>query len=308
MNIAPALHALLLTAITTSAWAATEDMDFVAEHLPEAAMDGRLLSLPVNYSGNLQAGEWSAQLETLAEQIESGPLKLTGPGVGMGLRYQLNRSWAALGLVFFDRLRFSGNTEQRPVALIFSTTFPVSLPADATLDNQRGEVTQLGAGFAMRYQPDGRPFAVAFGAIRERVKLDGYRVDYRLTLGPSAGVSGTLDYSATYPYWIPFATFEWRITRAAWQFTPRFSAAVPLPTWGWRGRITGPGFDVAGDTEPIGRGRHMSDSFAGFGFGVTYSPWGLTLDAGAALDQMLVEPRIHKGVDRAWLLNFEWEP
>ena len=35
--------ALLLLG-TTGAHAATEDMDFIAEHLPEAAMDNRLLS------------------------------------------------------------------------------------------------------------------------------------------------------------------------------------------------------------------------------------------------------------------------
>jgi len=120
--------------------------------------------------------------------------------------------------------------------------------------------------------------------------------------------TASTDYSANYPYWTPFATFEWRITHAAWQFSPRFTAGVPIPTWGWRGRITGPGFDVAGDTEAIGRGRHMGDSFAGFGFGITYSPWNLTLDAGASLNQILLEPRIHQGVDRAWLLNFEWAP
>ncbi len=65
---------------------------------------------------------------------------------------------------------------------------------------------------------------------------------------------------------------------------------------------------MSGDTDTIGRGKHMGDPFAGFGLGVTYSPWRLTMDAGALLDQALVEPRIHKGVDRAWLINFSWSP
>lgn len=298
----------LLLAVATSAGAANEDMDFVAEHLPEAAMDGRLLSLPLSYSDNLPADEWSAQLDALGSRIESGDLRLSGPGVGAGLRWQLGRDWAVLSLAFLDRLSFSGDTEERLVAPIFSASFPVSLPADATLSNQRGNVAQWGVGLGMRYQPEGRPYSVTFGALRERVKLDGYRVDYRLLSGPSAGAAGTLDYSANYPYWIPFATFEWRITHAEWQFSPRFSAGVPIPTWGWRGRMVGPGFDVAGDTEKIGRGRHMGDSFAGFGLGITYSPWSLTLDAGATLNQMLLEQRVHDGIDRAWLLNFSWAP
>jgi hypothetical protein len=52
----------------------------------------------------------------------------------------------------------------------------------------------------------------------------------------------------------------------------------------------------------------MGDSFGGFGFGITYTPWSLTIDAGALLNQMLLEQRIHEGVDRAWLLNFSWAP
>lgn len=307
MRARPAVLWMLFT-VATSACAATEDMDFVAEHLPEAAMDNRALSLPVNYAGNIAENDWSAQFGALASRIESGNLRLSGPGVGIGLRRQLSRNWGALGVAFFDRLSFSGDTEQRPVAPIFSTSFPVSLPADATLRNQRGDVRQWGVGLGARYQPEGRPYSITLGIARERVRLEGYRVDYRLTSGPSADTTGTLDYSAEYPYWLPFATFEWRITHADWQFSPRFSAGVPVPTWGWRGRISGPGFDVAGDTEKIGRGRHMGDSFGGFGFGITYSPWKLTVDAGALLNQMLLEQRIHEGVDRTWLLNFTWEP
>lgn len=294
--------------LMASAHAATEDMDFVAEHLPEAAMDSRLLSLPLDFADNLPRDEWSADLGALAQRIESGNVRLAGPGVGLGLRRQISQSWAVVGAAFFDHLAFSGDTEERPVAPIFSTSFPVSLPADAVLGNQRGDVNQYGVGLAMRYQPEGQPYALTFGTVRQSVKLDGYRVDYRLIDGPSAGTSGTLDYSTDYSFWLPFATFEWRITRAEWQFSPRFSAGVPVPHRGWRGRITGPGFDVAGDTDAIGRGKHMGDPFAGFGFGITYAPWNLTMDAGASLNQLLLEPRIHDGVDRAWLLNFDWTP
>jgi hypothetical protein len=30
--------------------------------------------------------------------------------------------------------------------------------------------------------------------------------------------------------------------------------------------------------------------------------------AAASLNPLLLEPRIHDGVDRAWLLNFDWTP
>lgn len=305
---ASAVCSALLLVGTTGAHAATEDMDFIAEHLPEAAMDNRLLSLPLDFADNLPREEWSADLGALAERIESGNARLSGPGVGLGLRRQVSRSWAVLGAAFFDHLAFSGDTEARPVAPIFSTSFPISLPANAVLGNQRGNVDLRGLGVAMRYQPDAQRYAFTLGALRQSAKLDGYRVDYRLVDGPSAGTSGTLDYSTDYSFWVPFATFEWRITHADWQFAPRFSAAVPVPQRGWRGRITGPGFDVAGDTDAIGRGKHMGDPFAGLGFGITYRPWNITMDAGASLNQLLLEPRIHDGVDRAWLLNFDWTP
>jgi len=303
---AASCFALLMLCAAARAFA-QEDIDFVAEHLPEAAMDNRLLSLPLSYSSNQRQDNWDAQIQASTTRIETGHLTLKGPGVGFGLRRQLGRHWAVLGMAFIDRLSFSGGVESRPVAPIFSATIPLSLPADAILSNLRGDLNQSSAGFAFSYQPESRPYTVSLGAVRQRVRLSNYRVDYLLTSGPDAGTAGTLDYSTDYPFWIPFATFEWRITRAAWQFSPRFSAGLPMPHRGWRGRIEGPGFDVSGDTDTIGRGKHMGDPFAGFGFGVTYAPWHLTMDAGALLNQALLEPRIHPGVDRAWLLNFDWE-
>jgi hypothetical protein len=223
------------------------------------------------------------------------------------LRRQLTRRWSLLGTGFFDRLDFSGRTEERALAPIFSPSFPISLPADATLTHQRGDLHQYGIGLAMRYQNEARPYVITFGSLLQHVNLQGYRVDYRLISGPDAGVAGTVDYSADYRFVTPFAAFEWRIARGEWRFSPRFLAGMPLPQRGWRGRIDGPGFQVAGDTASIGNGKHMGDPFAGFGFGVTYTPWHLTLDPGALLNQALVEPRIHKGVDRVWLMSFDWE-
>jgi hypothetical protein len=301
------LFAMILAVVSRGA-VALEDMDFVAEHLPEAAMDDRLLSLPVSYANDEQPTNWSAQVEALVARIESGRVNLGGPGVGLGLRRQLHRSWAVLGVAYFDHLDVSGTLEQRPVAPIFSESFPVSLPADATLDNQRGTMNHYGLGAALRYQPEARPYSATFGVIRSAVKLNGYRVDYLLTSGPDAGTAGTLDYSANYSFWIPFAQLEWRWTRDDWQLSPRASLGLPMPRRGWRGRMQGPGFDISGDTDAIGRGTHMGDAFAGFGLGLTYTPWHLTLDAGSLLNQVLLEPRIHKGIDRAWLMSIEWQP
>jgi hypothetical protein len=294
--------------LTPRAATAGEDMDFVAEHLPEALMDDRLLSLPVNYARSAADERWSTLFQVFGSRIESGELRLSGPGAGLGVRRVLNGEWAALGFVFFDRLYFSGATEMRPVAPLFSRSFPVSLPADAILDNQRGRIQQVGAGLALSYRPESRPWSFTFGVVRQRDSLQEFGVDYRLTSGPDAGTAGTLDYSANYLYWIPFGTAEWRIVRDTWQLSPRITGGLPLPKQGWHGRMEGPGFDISGDTADAGYGKHMGDPFAGLGLGVTWLPMHLTLDVGAILSQQLVEPRIHEGVDRAWLLSFSWEP
>jgi hypothetical protein len=307
MHVRAIVFAMLVAAASSTA-VAIEDMDFVAEHLPEAAMDDRLLSLPVSYADALERSSWSAQVEALIARIESGNVRVSGPGVGLGLRRRLDTSWSLLGVAHFDHLNVSGTPEQRPVAPIFSESFPVSLPADATLDHQRGTVNHYGAGLALRYQPDAHHYSATFGMIRSDVKLNGYRVDYRITSGPDAGTAGTLDYSANYSFWIPFAQLEWRFTRDTWQFSPRASFGLPVPHRGWRGEMQGPGFAISGDTAAIGRGKHMGDPFAGLGLGVTYTPWHLTLDAGSILNQALLEPRIHQGVDRAWLMSIEWQP
>lgn len=303
-----ALPVLILAATSSVAVGKQDDMDFIAEHLPEAAMDARLLGLPVSYADDAPPAQWSVQLQTLATRIESGNVALSGAGVGLGLRQQLARRWSVLGLAFFDRLDVSGSPEERLVAPIFSLSFPASLPAQGMLTNQRGDVSQTGAGLALRYEPRSAFDAVVIGATHMNVRLSDYRVDYRLTSGPSTGLAGTLDYSARYSYWIPFAEFEWRIARPGWQFTPRFMAGMPMPRRGWRGRMEGPGFDIRGDTAAIGHGKHMGDPFAGFGLGVTYVPWHVTIDAGALLNQAVLEPRIHSGIDRAWLLSLGWQP
>jgi hypothetical protein len=74
------------------------------------------------------------------------------------------------------------------------------------------------------------------------------------------------------------------------------------------GRVTGPGFDLSGDTETHGAGKHFGDPSITLGLDVTYEPWNLTLDAGSALSQALLEPLVHEGIGQNWVIELRWTP
>jgi hypothetical protein len=83
---------------------------------------------------------------------------------------------------------------------------------------------------------------------------------------------------------------------------------MPLPRRGMAGRITGPGFDLAGNTADNGAGKHFGDPAISVGFDVTYRPWNLSVDVGATAAQALLEPIAHRGVTTNWVLDVRWSP
>jgi hypothetical protein len=292
------------TALTAAAGAfEADDLDFIAEHLPEAAMDNRFLTLPLWYLPLLPGDSWSWQVQSDFSSVRAGRLSLEGAGLAFGTRRALGSGWSILGLGFLDDARLSGSRERRPLAPLFLESVPLALPAEAQFSNPRGNLRHLGVGVAAAYQRTDASYRVTFGVLHDRLELDSFGADFELLDGVSAGASGTMDYSAVYPFWVGFAAVAWRLPLGDWQFEPRFSAGVPLPRRGWRGRISGPGFVLSGDTDLVGQGVHMGDAFGGFGFGVSYLPWHLSVDLGASLSQALLEPQIHKGIDSAWLLS-----
>lgn len=72
------------------------------------------------------------------------------------------------------------------------------------------------------------------------------------------------------------------------------------------GHITGPGFDLRGNTEAAGYGKHIGDPSLTFGLDITYLPAHFTVDVGALLTQRLLEPFINKGIEANWLLSCQW--
>lgn len=140
----------------------------------------------------------------------------------------------------------------------------------------------------------------------QQFKLRDYRFDYRVLDGPDAGVIGSLDYSATYTHVSPFLGLAFPRSSGNWRLTPHAQFAMPLPRRGMAGRITGPGFDLAGNQADNGAGKHFGDPSVTLGFDVTYSPWDLTIDFGSTFSQALLEPKIHEGVEHDLVLTGYW--
>ncbi|MFO1427752.1 MAG: hypothetical protein U1F11_12435 [Steroidobacteraceae bacterium] len=293
--------ALAATYGARAAQAATEDIEFVAEHLPEVAMDNRYAGLPI-WSGS--SGSASRELRVGWSRVSTGGLSLAGPGVAFAWRRDLGERWSATAFAFYDALSFSGD-DLRPLATVVTDTVPLPLPVAAQFSRLRGDARHPGAGFALGWNRGGAEarHRWVFGLLAEQVQLSGYRADYRILAGPSAGTTGFVDYSHDYGQLTPFGGIEWWFARGRWTLAPHALLAVPLPRRGLFARIAGPGFDLSGDSAKNGRGTHYGDASVTLGVDLTYEPLGLTIDLGSTLTQYAIEPVIHEGVDRNWLLT-----
>lgn len=295
------LLALLLSLAPRPCAATTHSFEFVAEHLPEVAMDNRFATLPL---WGATAEPWQFTVQGGASRIGSGGLALAGPLASAAVHRRLDAQWSLTAFGFVDRLRFSGGGDQRPLETLF-TQVPLALPAQASFTDLQGRYRNTGAGLAFHLREHGwlgeRLWVI--GALVQRVTLGGYRAAYRLLDGASAGAGGSADYSAVYTHVTPLVGLALPRECSSWCLTPHALLAVPIPRRGIRGRITGPGFDLSGDTEKAGNGKHFGDVSVTFGLDLRYQPWDLSIDLGSALSQALLERAIHPGVDRNWLIS-----
>ncbi len=287
-----------------------ENIEFIAEHLPEIAMDNRYASLPL-WAPAPEATEkiWGRSITASYARLRSGQLSLAGPALSVGFNRRLNDSWALGVFGFLDELRFSGGPDQRPLDVTFASAVPLLLPAAAQFTQLTGTARHIGLGFAMRRNAQrwllGRHQWTA-GLLWQQMALRDYRTAYRVLNGANLGAIGYLDYSATYAHLTPFAGVAWPRDRGRWVFAPHVQIAIPLPRRSVVGRISGPNFDIRGDAASVGNGKHFGDASLTIGWDVTYQPWGLTVDVGSTVTQYLIEPRTHKGVNQIWLVSVRW--
>ena len=299
-------HALAAMLHSNLAAAATESIEFVAEHLAEIAMDNRYATLPL---WSESATQWNMATQAGFAQTQSGGLSIDGPMFALGVNRRITENWELTGLAFFDNLSFSGDVDRRPMEAQFAFGVPLTLPAESEFTDLSGANRGMGAGFAFKYSGEMRlwhAYKFAVGVLWHRVELRDCAFNFRILDGPDAGASGVLDYSATYTHTVPFFGIAWPREHGDWAFTPHIQATIPLPRRGMVGHISGPGYDLRGDTSETGVGTPFGDPSLTIGFDVAYRPWNLTIDVGTLVSQALLEPLIHEGVARNWMLSFSW--
>lgn len=307
---AVALRAIQLISVTVLASQlalahAAEDLEFVAEHLPEVAMDNRYATLPL-WSASDDSLGWRFVAQSAYSSTSTGHLTIRGPLLSLGIARQWDDRWNIGVTGFVDQLRLSGNNDYRPLQTLFAPGTPLTRPADAWFDNLDGEMNHTGLSLHVARLTTndwiGQHRWLA-GVLWERVKLSDYAFDYRVLSGPDTGVEGSIDFDGTYRHITPFAGLELPRQYDRWAWNAHALLTWPVPRRGVIGHITGPGFDIHGDTAVAGNGKHFGDPSLTLGFDVTYLPAHLTIGLGTLATQWLAEPIIHKGIDTNWLLN-----
>lgn len=303
------LTALSLLAANLPATA--ESIDFVAEHLPEVAIDNRYASLPLwSRFDTASPNAWGFGIQGGYAQTQAGSLRLAGPMLSLAATHSIGDAWQLSAFAFIDDFNLSSGIERRALDVTFATNVPLDLPAQAQFSGLSGSARHIGAGIAVRHKTELRlwgGYEWSAGLLWQRLVLRDYALNFRLLDGASAGANGRIDYSATYTHVAPFVALAWPREYGVWQSTPHLQVALPLPRRGVVGRISGSTFDVQGDTATNGQGKHFGDASVTVGWDLTYRPWGLTVDLGSVISQALLERVIHKGVSQNWLLSLRWD-
>ena len=291
---------------------AAESIEVVAEHLPEIAMDNRYASLPLwsrcDVDDNDTKEPYCFGVNAGYAWTHSATLSIDGPMISLSTTRPIGEEFQLTGFVFFDDFALASGQEQRLLEVRF-TQPPLTLPAQAEFSGLDGDARDMGFGAALRGSAHWNwlPwFEWSAGLMWQTFKLSDYRFDYRITDGPDAGTAGILDYSATYTHISPFFGAAWPRSRGVWHYVPHVHVALPLPRRALEGRISGPGFDLAGNTADNGAGKHFGDASVTIGFDLTYEPWDFTVDLGSTITQALLEPRIHEGVEHNLMLSACW--
>ncbi len=311
MRIASLAAVIICVLAVAPAFGAKEDIEFVAEHLAEVPMDNRYATLPLwRDSHDTRAPSTHVELQGAYSELGSGNLSVRGPMFSLGVRRGVSDRWSVGGFVFQDPLQLRSSREDRPLQTLFAPSTPFDRPVDARFSNLDGTLVDSGVGLFAMQQRRGKhlgEYAWVAGALWQRVKLRDFRLDYELTSGPSIGTAGQIDFDATYSHIVPFIGIEIPRQWGLWAATAHALYAMPLPRRGVAGHITGPGFDIYGDTQDVGAGKHFGDPSLTLGLSLTYLPAHLSFEAGALVTQALFEGVIHRGIDHDYLVSVSWK-
>jgi hypothetical protein len=300
--------AALWPLLWSSTASAKEDVEFTAEHLPEVGVDNRYATLPVwGTSGESQP--WSVVGQLGHTSAGSGTLQVRGPMFSAAVRRELSARWSLGLFAFYDVFQLRSGREQRELQTLFAPDTPISRPAAAVFTGLNGTSVDRGLGLHAALHSDrgwlGEHRWVA-GVLWQQIRLHDYRFDYQVLAGPSSGVSGQLDFDAEYHNAAPFVGLEVLRHYGNWNVAPHVLYALPIPRQGFAGHITGPGFELSGDSGTAGNGKHFGDSSLTLGLQVTYRPARLSIDLGTVLSQALLVPLNKRGITHNVIVSVHW--
>ena len=142
---------LLLCALAYCSQAAAkkEDIEYVAEHLPEVSMDNRYATLPLWTASATSRPDdgWTFAAQGSFSRATAGGLEVGGPMLSFAASRALSSRWTVTALGFADDLHLSGS-DQRDLQTLFAPSTPLARPVASSFEGLDGSVNHYGAGLA----------------------------------------------------------------------------------------------------------------------------------------------------------------
>jgi len=289
--------------------AASEDVHFIAEHLPEAGQDARYTSLPF-LADRMEAGKWQQTFQVGYAQADAEFLHIAGPMVAFNAGRGLSDRWGFSVLGFYDSMKVSGDTGRQVLRPFFFKNVPLDLPQTAEFSNPRGKYRHWGIGgaFIRELSPAGadRRWTLTGGLLYDHLEIKNYQMDYRILAGRDAGVTGVLDHSSDVNFVTPYLGAQYTCPLgSSWSIAPRIVAGAPVPPGDFDAHLIGPGFDLS-TSKGQGNPGKIGDAFVGVSAGLIHLRSGLELDLGTTLFYPILEKASHPGVSRSLMVMVAW--
>jgi hypothetical protein len=298
-------------AYAASAIPPTENIHYLAEHLPEAAQDARYYALPWTLpddSPDRSTDEWRPVVAIAGANLKSKLANARGGLLTLGVEHNWSKSTRYSLLAFYDDFRVYGGNSQNVLVSGPNPDVPLDIPEYATFSNPHGRFLHTGLGLVIRHDdnPEADGWALVGGALLERLTLDDYHVDYRLETGADAGTEGRVEYGGSNNYITPFIGTQYRYHAGSrFLLLPRIAAGAPLPAGEMTMRITGPGFSSSTDS-PGGSNIAIGDPYVMTGVGLYDRHTHLEYEIGALITYPVYERLIHEGVDNSFMISVSW--
>jgi hypothetical protein len=299
---------LLVLAMLPAALVAEERLGFIAEHMIEVQSDARYLALPeIESPGVGDASRFDVGYLGASGGVFSSSALMLGLQHYFASTDQPSQGWMLGG--FLDLIRFDGDSGDTTLDPQFASSFPFPVPLNITVQDISGDA--LHAGISLSFIKYTSPtLAWQTGLVLEYYSVNELKVNFT-TRDLPANFDGFADYAADYHALTPFFSTRYFFPQQSenYRFSSRFVAAWPLPRRGFSGEVSGPGFDVSGNTDDAGNGTHIPDPFFGIGFTIEgkspedKSP-GWRLDIGTSLWLYVFEGKTHEGIDPPIFIHF----